>query len=259
MNSSDNTTINPWLRIFLPFAAGYFLSYLLRNVNAVIAPELIRDLGVSAADLGLLTSAYMFAFGAFQLPLGIVGVAIGGVLLNGPLRARLSNETIVRSGCLAFALGVVVLATSRMPTGVTCIFAPLDLCPFVDRALAKVKPSVYVCLETELWPNMIRQAYRHGAKLLLLNGRISKRSFRGYRLIKGLIDEVLSYFVRIAVIQGSDAKRFRTLGAGPSQIRILGNAKYDQASLQSRDGCREHRARIAPIGPRRHPQFGRHC
>jgi MFS family permease len=60
------------IRLFLPFAAGYFLSYLLRNVNAVIAPELTRELGVSAADLGLLTSAYLLAFSAFQLPLGVL-------------------------------------------------------------------------------------------------------------------------------------------------------------------------------------------
>ncbi|MDQ1342371.1 MAG: hypothetical protein QG571_989, partial [Pseudomonadota bacterium] len=59
-----------WRRIFAPFAVGYFLSYLLRNANAVISPELTRDLGLSAADLGLLTSAYLLAFGAFQLPLG---------------------------------------------------------------------------------------------------------------------------------------------------------------------------------------------
>ena len=60
------------LRLFLPFAAGYFLSYLLRNVNAVIAPELTRELQLSAADLGLLTSAYLLTFSAFQLPLGIL-------------------------------------------------------------------------------------------------------------------------------------------------------------------------------------------
>ena len=63
--------MNLWLRIFLPFAAGYYFSYFLRNVNAVIAPELTRELGVSAADLGLLTSAYLLAFGAVQLPLGL--------------------------------------------------------------------------------------------------------------------------------------------------------------------------------------------
>jgi sugar phosphate permease len=56
--------INVWRRIFAPFAAGYFLSYLLRNANAVISPELTQDLGLSAADLGLLTAAYLLAFGA---------------------------------------------------------------------------------------------------------------------------------------------------------------------------------------------------
>ena len=60
------------LRVFIPFALGYFLSYLLRVVNAVIAPDLIRELGLSADELGLLTSANFLAFAAFQLPLGIL-------------------------------------------------------------------------------------------------------------------------------------------------------------------------------------------
>src|SRR5512134_4066118 len=85
------------LRLFLPFAAGYFLSYLLRNVNAVIAPELTRELGVSAASLGLLTSAYLFAFGAFQLPLGI--------LLDryGARRVEASLLLVAAAGCAVFA------------------------------------------------------------------------------------------------------------------------------------------------------------
>ncbi len=60
------------LRVFIPFALGYFLSYLFRVVNAVIASDLVRELGLDAADLGLLTSAYFLAFAAFQLPLGIL-------------------------------------------------------------------------------------------------------------------------------------------------------------------------------------------
>lgn len=68
----NERTTRPWLRVFLPFAAGYYLSYLLRTVNAVIAPELTRELSLSAADLGLLTSTYLLAFGAFQIPLGIL-------------------------------------------------------------------------------------------------------------------------------------------------------------------------------------------
>ncbi|MDP1525560.1 MAG: MFS transporter [Rhodocyclaceae bacterium] len=88
-----------WRRIFAPFAVGYFLSYLLRNANAVISPELTRDLGLTAADLGLLTSAYLLAFGAFQLPLGI--------LLDryGPRRVETTLLIICAAGCALFALG----------------------------------------------------------------------------------------------------------------------------------------------------------
>ena len=91
--------LNPWQRIFAPFAVGYFLSYLLRNANAVISPELTGDLGLQAADLGLLTSAYLLAFGAFQLPLGI--------LLDryGARRVEATLLLICAAGCALFAGG----------------------------------------------------------------------------------------------------------------------------------------------------------
>jgi sugar phosphate permease len=60
------------VRVFLPFAGGYFLSYLFRVVNAVIAPDLAADVGVDPSQLGLLTATYLIAFAAFQLPLGIL-------------------------------------------------------------------------------------------------------------------------------------------------------------------------------------------
>lgn len=60
------------LRVFIPFALGFFLSYIFRTVNAVIAPDLVRDIGVDPASLGLLTSAYFLSFAAFQLPLGVL-------------------------------------------------------------------------------------------------------------------------------------------------------------------------------------------
>ena len=58
--------------VFLPFAGGYFLSYLFRSINAVIAPQLTAEVGLTAADLGLLTSCYFLAFASFQLPLGVL-------------------------------------------------------------------------------------------------------------------------------------------------------------------------------------------
>ena len=85
------------LRIFMPFAAGYFLSYLFRVVNAVIAPDLIRDVGASSAELGLLTSVYFLTFAMFQLPLGI--------LLDryGPKRVEALLLTIAGGGALIFS------------------------------------------------------------------------------------------------------------------------------------------------------------
>ena len=57
-------------RIFVPFALGYYLSYLFRNINSIIAPDLVAEIGLTAAGLGFLTGAYFLSFALFQLPLG---------------------------------------------------------------------------------------------------------------------------------------------------------------------------------------------
>ena len=87
------------LTVFLPFAGGYFISYLFRNVNAVIAPRLVEDLGLGAAQLGLLTSVYFLAFAAFQIPLGVLLDRIG------PRRVQASLLLVAAAGAAIFALG----------------------------------------------------------------------------------------------------------------------------------------------------------
>ena len=86
------------VRIFIPFALGYFLSYLYRVVNAVIAPYLISEIGLGPSDLGLLTSAYFLTFAAFQLPLGM--------LLDhyGPRKTEASLLIFAALGAFVFAL-----------------------------------------------------------------------------------------------------------------------------------------------------------
>ncbi len=141
----------------------------------------------------------------------------------------------------------MAVAAQLLPEDVPCFFAPLDLIGIVNRTLETIRPTIYVCLETELWPNMIRQAQHHGAKLFLLNGRLSEKSFAGYRKIKGFMSDLLSCFTKIAVIQGCDAKRFRALGADPADIRILGNAKYDQSITQADPHLAERYRQILDI------------
>jgi sugar phosphate permease len=108
--------------VFLPFAAGYCLSYAVRNVNAVIAPDLTASIGLTAASLGLLTSAYFLAFAAFQLPLG--------VLLDrfGPRRVESALLLCAAFGALLFSTGdsVVQLVVARAFIGLgvsACLMA----------------------------------------------------------------------------------------------------------------------------------------
>jgi MFS family permease len=101
--------IDTALRVILPFAAAYFLSLFFRSINAVIAPDLAGQLGLGAAELGFLTSAYFLAFALFQVPLG--------VLLDryGARRVQAGLVATAAAGALLFALGesLVMLACAR--------------------------------------------------------------------------------------------------------------------------------------------------
>jgi len=102
--------------VLVPFALGYFLSYLYRSVNAVTAPDLVRDLGLSASGLGFLTAAYLLAFAGFQLPLG--------VLLDrfGPRRVQAVLMAVTGLGALIFASagGLWTLSAGRALIGIGC-------------------------------------------------------------------------------------------------------------------------------------------
>ncbi len=101
------------LAVFCPFAAGYFLSFFFRNVNAVISRDLARDFDLTSADLGFLTATYMLAFAAFQLPLG--------VLLDryGPRRVLTALMCVAGTGALVFSLAqdFVMLSLGRALIG----------------------------------------------------------------------------------------------------------------------------------------------
>ncbi len=108
--------------VFLPFAAGYFLSYLFRTVNAVIASDLQGDVGLSASQLGLLTAAYFLSFAIFQLPLGL--------LLDryGPRRVQAVLLLVAAAGAALFAVGqgLVDLSVGRALIGLgvsACLMA----------------------------------------------------------------------------------------------------------------------------------------
>ncbi|MDX2158869.1 MAG: MFS transporter [Hyphomicrobiaceae bacterium] len=116
LTAQETDTPSRWLILaaLAPFGLGYFFSYLYRAVNAVVAPELVRDIGVSASELGLLTSAYLLAFALFQLPLGI--------LLDrfGPRRVQAALVATGATGALLFAIShnVAMLTIARAIIGI---------------------------------------------------------------------------------------------------------------------------------------------
>jgi len=113
-----------WLQLFLPFAAGFFLSYIYRTANAVIAPLIGQELGLSDGDLGLLTSTYFLAFGLAQLPVG--------VLLDrfGPRRVESALLVVAAIGAVIYGtgddLGSLALGRAVIGLGVSaCLMGPL--------------------------------------------------------------------------------------------------------------------------------------
>ncbi len=105
--------------------------------------------------------------------------------------------------------------------------APYDVKDFVIQALKGLNPKVLALIETELWPNYISLAKAQGVKVILLNGRISARSFPRYRLARPLFAPLLRSLDGAAVIGEPEARRFMALGLPKERLKVLPNAKHD--------------------------------
>ncbi len=116
-------------------------------------------------------------------------------------------------------------------------FVPVDLKRFVRRTIRRIKPVALILVETELWPNLIREAKKSGCFVGLVNGRISERSFRKYRLVKSLFAETLGHLDLLCLQSEEYKERMLLLGADEAKIVITGNLKFDRLLLAG--GCRE--------------------
>ena len=115
--------------------------------------------------------------------------------------------------------------------GANVFYYPLDFPWAVRRTLRIIKPDLFIAMETEIWPNLFRQAHRAGVTVLLLNARISGRSFQGYRKIKFLLKPVFSKVTFLGTQTEEDGERFRRLGVEREKIMGTGNSKFDGAGL----------------------------
>jgi 3-deoxy-D-manno-octulosonic-acid transferase len=116
---------------------------------------------------------------------------------------------------------------SRLPGIAGRFLLPLDWASSMRRAFRRIRPELLVVVETELWPNFLRVAREAGARVVVVNGRISDRSFPRYRWIRSFWRSVLDNVDRICAQSDVDAERFRNLGAARERIVVTGNLKFD--------------------------------
>ena len=155
--------------------------------------------------------------------------SVGEIQVAGNIIAELE-----RHGMSQFFLTVMteqgrLVAEKKFAGRVTCLMAPLDIPYLVRRVIARIRPDIFICVETELWPALLDTVRLAGIGMALVNGRISNRSFCRYRRISGLMQRLLSGFQAVVVIRPEDKERFVALGAPQERVRVGGNSKYTAA------------------------------
>jgi len=170
--------------------------------------------------------------GAIWIHAVSVGEALSGIALARRLKETYPDRPLIISTTTQTGQA---LARERMPFADAVIYFPLDWGFCVRRALDAVRPSVVLVLETEIWPNFLREAGRRKIPVLFVSGRVSDRSFARYQSYFGAFGFFLRPFLRDALSNASsflmqsekDAERVRTLGAPVDRVRVSGNLKYD--------------------------------
>jgi 3-deoxy-D-manno-octulosonic-acid transferase len=110
-------------------------------------------------------------------------------------------------------------------------YFPFDLGFIVKRTLRLVKPRLFIMMETEIWPNLLRACHRTGVKTVLVNGRISSRSYPRYRLVRPFFRRVLSHVDRFCMQSEESARRIVDIGAPRDRVSVTGSLKFDSLEL----------------------------
>ncbi|TAL22659.1 MAG: 3-deoxy-D-manno-octulosonic acid transferase [Nitrospirae bacterium] len=175
-------------------------------------------------------------FGTFNFQLStlnssiiwIHAVSVGEVMAAIPLLKRLKERfpsanlivsTITDTGQR--------IALEKTPYNTKVIYLPFDLVFILKRALKSIQPSLFIAMETELWPNLFREVKKQGIPVMIMNGRISDDSFKGYKKIKFFMREIIGCVDLFGMQDSVYAQRIKALGAREDKIRVLGNFKFD--------------------------------
>ncbi|MCY3817886.1 MAG: lipid IV(A) 3-deoxy-D-manno-octulosonic acid transferase [Gammaproteobacteria bacterium] len=152
------------------------------------------------------------------------GEVIGAAPMIRALKARMTDKRFLVTTTTPAGSEQVV---ERLRDVVDHCYAPYDFPWAVARFLRRVEPTALVLMETELWPNILRQTRRRGALTCLVNARLSERSARGYARVSGLTRAMLRDVDHLFCQYPETARRFEALGADKSRLEVTGSIKFD--------------------------------
>ena len=189
---------------------------------------------VFAQKLGFIPGATLAAMKGGAPRIWVHAVSLGEVSAVHPLIRKLRE--CYPASCIMLSTGTVSgqnLARERVAEATGTFFFPLDLRPVVRKVVRRLRPDLFIIAETEIWPNFLRAVKEEGAKTLLVNGRISDRSFNRYRRTRFFWTAVLDSLDAMSMIRVQDGERMVSMGGNPVNVFVNGNCKFDQAAVSA--------------------------
>jgi len=157
-----------------------------------------------------------------------VGEALTARALAADLKARYPRLKLFLS---TTTIAGQQVARQRLQQVDAVFYFPFDWSFIVRRTLKLVKPRVFIMMETEIWPNLLRACRSRSVKTMLINGRISSRSYPRYRLIRPFFRRVLANVDRFCMQSEESRRRIVELGAAPERVTVTGSLKFDSVGL----------------------------
>lgn len=175
-----------------------------------------------------------FGFFQFSFPISqssviwVHAVSVGEVMAALPLLKKL-KERYPSKGIILSTITDTGRKVARKgaPKGTTVVYLPFDIPLILNAVIKRVKPEILIVIETELWPNIFRAFKKKGIPVVVLNGRISEHSFRGYKRISFFMKRALSHVDIFGMQDEVYAERIRSMGVESERVMVLGNFKFD--------------------------------
>ncbi len=155
-------------------------------------------------------------------------VSVGEVMATIPLLKKLREKYPEKNLLLSTVTDTgQKVARDKVTDNTEVFYLPFDIPVILGRFFKKIRPSLIIIMETELWPNLLRTSRKFKVPLILLNGRISERSFKGYKKASFFMRKVLSNVDLFCMQSKIYADRIRSIGVDDRRVKVLGNFKFD--------------------------------